>query len=169
MPTIINPDSLVFKEDPNTLKEFKLKTLTPRLAEICGSKNLIFDIRQLDAGKYSFPYHFHRNAEELMMIISGSFTLRSKDGLKIINKGELVFFEIGESGVHQFYNHTSIPCIYLDIRTSFGIDITEYPDSGKINILTFREVFEKHSKVDYNRGEDHIEDIWNELRKGRKD
>jgi uncharacterized cupin superfamily protein len=165
MPTIIKPDSLVFKEDPSSLEDFKLKTITPRLGEICGSKHFLFDIRQLDPGRYSFPYHFHRNAEELMMIISGSFTLRSKEGLSIINAGELVFFEIGETGVHQFYNHTDVPCIYLDIRSTIGIDITEYPDSGKINILTFREVFEKSSKVEYNKGEEHIRQIWDKLKK----
>jgi uncharacterized cupin superfamily protein len=166
MPTIIKPDSLVYKEDRSSLEEFKLKTLTPRLGEICGSKHFMFDIRQLDPGKYSFPYHFHRNAEELMMIMSGSFTLRTKDGLSVVNAGELIFLETGETGVHQFFNHTDVPCIYLDIRSTVGIDITEYPDSGKINILPFREVFEKSSKVDYNKGEENIREIWNKLKKG---
>lgn len=101
-----------------------------------------------------------------MMIMSGSFTLRTKDGLSVVNAGELIFFEVGATGVHQFYNHSDVPCIYLDIRSTIGIDITEYPDSGKINILTFREVFEKSSKVDYNKGEENIREIWNKLKKG---
>jgi uncharacterized cupin superfamily protein len=164
MPTIFKPDTLEFKVSSNVLKEFELKTFTPRLSEVVKSKHLVFDIRQLDPGKYSFPYHFHRNAEELMMIISGSFTLRSDEGLQIINAGEIVFFEMGESGVHQFYNHGNIPCIYLDIRTTAGIDITEYPDSGKINVLPYREIFVKQSQVDYNKGEENVEEIWNKLR-----
>jgi uncharacterized cupin superfamily protein len=165
MPTIFNPDNLEFKLDTGTLDVFKLKTITPRLGEICKSKHLAFDIRQLDPGMYSFPYHFHRNAEELMMVMSGSFTLRTKDGLKIINKGEILFFEMGESGVHQFFNHGNVPCIYLDIRTTVGIDITEYPDSGKINILPNKEIFEKHTKVDYNKGEENVDNIWKKLNK----
>lgn len=164
MPTIIKPDSLEFKTDATALEDFKLKTLVPRLGETCGSKHFIFDIRQLDPGRYSFPYHFHRNAEELMMVISGSFTMRSPGGLKIINKGELVFFGMGETEAHQFYNHGDVPCIYLDIRTTPGIDVTEYPDSGKINILPFREIFEKHTKVDYSKGEENVREIWNNLK-----
>ena len=164
MPTILNPDAKDFVVDPATLKEFKLKTLMPRLGEICRAKHFVFDLRELDPGMYSFPYHFHRNAEELMMIISGSFTLRSPDGLKIINTGELVFFGMGESDAHQFYNHGDVPCIYLDIRSTVGIDVTEYPDSGKINILPFREIFEKNTQVDYSKGEENVQEIWNKLK-----
>lgn len=164
MPTIINPDDLKFEVDSSSLKDFKLKTLTPRLGEICNSKHFMFDIRQLDSGKYSFPYHFHRNAEELIMIISGSVTLRTDEGFKIVTKGELMFFEVGESSAHQFYNHDTIPCTYLDIRTTPGIDVTEYPDSGKVNISPFNLIFEKQTRVDYNKGEDSINEIWSKLK-----
>jgi uncharacterized cupin superfamily protein len=164
MPTIINPETFEFKTDSSTLNEFKLKTLTPRLAETCGSTHFMFDMRQLDPGKYSFPYHFHRNAEELIYVISGSLTLRTREGLKIIATGELVFFEVGETSAHQFYNHDSIPCVYLDIRTTPGIDVTEYPDSGKVNIFPFKLIFEKHTKVDYNKGEENVEEIWKKIK-----
>jgi len=164
MSTIIKPDELEYNVDKTALEEFKLKTLTPRLGEICKSKHFVFDLRQLDPGKYSFPYHFHRNAEELIMIISGSFTLRSPEGLNIIHQGELIFFEMGESGAHQFYNHKTVPCTYLDIRTTFGIDISEQLDSGKIYISPFKEIFMKSSEVDYNKGEENIQEIWNNLK-----
>ncbi len=164
MPLIIKPEELEYKTDPASLKDFGLKTLYPRLSIASASKQLIFDIRQLDPDMFSFPYHFHRNSEELMVIISGSLTLRSTDGFTIVNKGELLFFETGESGSHQFYNHENVPCIYLDIRTSFGIDVTEYPDSGKINIWPTREIFEKNTKVDYNKGEENVRKIWEKLK-----
>jgi len=163
MPTIINPDSLDFKVNPDTLTDFNFKTLVPRLSGICNSKHLVFDMRQLEPGMYSFPYHFHRIAEELMLIISGSLTLRSAEGFKIINKGELVFFEAGETGVHQFYNHDEVSCVYLDIKTNFGIDIVEYPDSGKVNISPLGMIFEKDTQVNYNKGEENIREIWNKL------
>jgi len=165
MPTILNPNSLEYKEDSTTLNNFKLKTITPRFGDICNSKHFMFDMRQLDPGKYSFPYHFHRNAEELILIISGSLTLRTNQGLKIISQGELVFFELGETSAHQFYNHETQPCIYLDIRTTPGIDVTEYPDSGKVNIAPFKMIFEKNTQVDYNKGESDVNDIWKLLKK----
>ena len=162
MPAIINPKELKFQHNLNSLEIFDLLTLSPRLSKIVNSKHLIFDIRKLEPGKFSFPYHFHLNAEELMLVISGELTLRTNQGFEIVKQGQLMFFEIGESGVHQFYNHKNRPCVYLDIRTNMGIDVTEYPDSGKVNILPAQHVYEKSTQVSYNKGEDNIKEIWDE-------
>lgn len=165
MPTTIIPSELEYKHDSSALNEFDLQTLTPRLTKIANSKHFVFDIRKLDPGKYSFPYHFHRNAEELVMILSGCMTMRTSTGFEVLNKGQVVFFEMGETGSHQFYNHSEEPCEYLDLRTTLGLDISEYPDSGKINILPFMQIFDINSKVDYNKGEENIQSIWDKLKK----
>jgi uncharacterized cupin superfamily protein len=100
-------------------------------------------------------------------VISGSMTMRSPDGFEIMTKGDLVFFEMGETGSHQFFNHSTEPCTYLDIRTLIGIDVCEYPDSGKINVIPYYEVFEKRSKVEYFKGEENILEKWKELKKNK--
>jgi uncharacterized cupin superfamily protein len=164
MATIFKKDLIEFKADINKIDNFRLFTASPRLATSVNSKNLIFDLRLLNPGQFSFPYHFHRNAEELMMVISGSMTLRSPGGLEIVTKGDIIFIEMGETGAHQFYNHTSEPCSYLDVRTLYGIDVVEYPDSGKINIIPTIEVFEKKSRVDYFKGEEDVVKKWEELK-----
>ncbi len=164
MPIIINPDDLEYKNDPSALEQFNLLTLSPRLTTIANSKHFVFDLRKLDSGNYSFPYHFHRNAEELIMIISGSMTIRTPKGFEIAKKGQIIFFEMGETSAHQFYNHETVPCVYLDIRTTIGIDVSEYPDSGKINIIPFGEIFEKVSQVDYNKGEENVHLTWEKLK-----
>nr|WP_275297772.1 cupin domain-containing protein [Clostridium sp. YIM B02551] len=119
-----------------------------------------FNERLLDPGKYSYPYHFHRNSEELFIIISGEVTLRTPKEFLILNEGDIVFFEMGPSGAHQLYNHTTEPCKFLDIRTVFGLDVCEYPDSGKINILPYEEIYESSAKVDYYKGEENVKDKW---------
>jgi uncharacterized cupin superfamily protein len=163
MPTVINPSEFEFRTDNSALEDFGIKTLFPRLGVVSESKNFVFDIRQLDPGKFSFPYHFHRNAEELVMILSGELTLRTVSGFQVLNQGQLVFFETGESSAHQFYNHSDSPCTYLDLRTTTGIDISVYPDSGKINILPSWELYEKNTSVDYNKGEENVRQIWKRL------
>jgi hypothetical protein len=50
----------------------------------------------------------------------------------------------------------------LDLRTTCSIDICEYPDSGKVNILPYNEVFEGSSKVDYYKGEENPANKWPE-------
>jgi uncharacterized cupin superfamily protein len=167
MATIFKNDKIEFKEDPNKIDNYRLLTASPRLASVVNSKNLIFDLRLLNPGQFSFPYHFHRNAEELIMVISGSMTMRSPDGFEIMTKGDIVFFEMGETGAHQFFNHSTEPCTYLDIRTLIGIDVCEYPDSGKINVIPYYEVFERRSKVEYFKGEENILEKWKELKKNK--
>ena len=156
MATIFKSNKIEFKEDIKKIDNFRLFTASPRLATTANSKNLIFDLRLLNPGQFSFPYHFHRNAEELMMVTSGSMTLRTPGGLEIVTKGDIVFIEMGETGVHQFYNHGTEPCTYLDVRTLYGIDVVEYPDSDKINIIPPYEVFEKKSRVEYFKGEEAV-------------
>ena len=94
MPKIFNANTVEFKEKKSRIPEFLWHT-SPRLAELCNAKHLQFDIRSLDSGKLSFPYHFHRAAEELFVVLSGEATLRSPDGFQKITKGDIVYFEEG--------------------------------------------------------------------------
>ena len=41
-----------------------------------------------------------------------------------------------------------------------GIDVCEYPDSNKINILPYLEVYESSAKVDYYKGEENVKAKW---------
>lgn len=159
MPKIFRQKDLRFEKRMSPLPEFAWHT-SPKLAKAVKAKYLDFDIRSLDPGLFSFPYHFHRAAEELFFILSGEATLRSPEGFKKVTRGNLIFFEEGPSSAHQLYNHGDSPCVYLDIRTTAGIDICEYPDSGKINILPLLEIFASASKVGYYTGEDRAADHW---------
>lgn len=159
MPTIFHLKDIDFEEKDARVSEFRWHT-SPRLAKLVNAKRMHFDIRSLDPKKFSFPYHFHRAAEELFMIISGEATLRTDEGYQKVSAGDIIFCEEGPTSAHQLYNHSDIPCIYLDIRTASGIDVSEYPDSGKINILPYMELFDSNSKVDYYKGEENVKNKW---------
>ncbi len=159
MAKIFNAKDIPFEIDSAPIPEFEWHT-SPDLAELVKSKHLKFDIRSLDPGKYSCPYHFHRNSEEIFVVMSGKVMLRMPDKFSELSEGDIVFFEMGPEGAHQLYNHTQQPCVYIDLRTVIGLDVCEYPDSGKINILPFREIYEKESKVDYYKGEEQVSKKW---------
>jgi len=165
MATVIKSEERKFEENPNRIDKFKLFTDMSRSKKGINPENLNFDIRQLNPGEFCSAYHFHRYAEELFLIISGSATLRTPTGLEIVKSGDLAFFEKGETGAHQLYNHSTEPCIYLDIRTYIGHDICEYPDSNKIFIIPTSEIFQKDSNIGYFDGEENIVEKWNELEK----
>jgi Uncharacterized conserved protein, contains double-stranded beta-helix domain len=163
MATILKSSEREFRENPNKIDNFRLFTDISRIKKGINPQNLNFDLRQLNPGQYCAAYHFHRYAEELFMIISGSATLRTPAGLEIVKIGDLIFFEKGETGAHQLYNHTTEPCIYLDIRTFIGHDICEYPDSNKLFIVPTYEIFNKDSQVEYFDGERNIQEKWKEI------
>lgn len=160
MATILKPDEREFAESPNKIDNYRIFTDLSRIKKGINPENLNFDLRQLNPGQFSTPYHFHRFAEELFYIISGSATLRTPNGLQVVDPGDLIFFEKGRDGAHQLFNHTSEVCIFLDIRTYYGYDIAVYPDSNKILIAPSFEIFNKNSQQNYFDGETEINDIW---------
>lgn len=159
MAQIFNEKNLSYQLRKSPIPEFAWHT-SSKLAEIVKSKHLQFDVRSLDPGKYSYPYHFHRNSEEIFVILSGKATLRTPDEFVELSEGDIVFFEMGQKGAHQLYNHAEQPCRFLDIRTLAELDICEYPDSSKINILPYQEIFEMEDKVDYYKDEDKVSEKW---------
>ena len=163
MATIFKSDQREFHENLNKIDYYRIFTDVSRTKKGINPDNLIFDLRQLNPDQYSAPYHFHRFAEELFMIISGSSTLRTPDGLEIVDSGDLIFFEKGETGAHQLYNHTNKACVYLDIRTYFGYDVAEYPDSKKLLIAPSFEIFNKDSQTNYFDGEERIKEKWKQV------
>ncbi len=168
MATILEGKNREFLEDPNKIDNFRLYSDVSRKKNGVISKNLNFDIRLLNPGQFSAPYHFHRFAEELFFVISGSMTLRTPNGFETVSTGDLIFFEMGESGAHQLYNHTSEPSTYLDIRTYIGYDVCEYPDSGKILLAPSFEIFKKESQTTYFEGEKDVLEKWESIRNKNK-
>ena len=163
MATILKSVEREFKEDSNKIDNFRLFSDISKVKKGIIPENLNFDLRQLNPNQYCAAYHFHRYAEELFMIISGSATLRTPEGLEVVNSGDLIFFEKGKTGAHQLYNHTTEPCIYLDVRTFIGHDICEYPDSNKLFIVPTYEIFNKDSQVAYFKGEENVQERWKEI------
>jgi uncharacterized cupin superfamily protein len=163
MATILKSDQRKFQENFKKIDNYRLFTDISRVTKGINPQNLNFDLRQLNPGQYSAPYHFHRYAEELFMVISGSATLRTPNRLEIVNSGDLIFFEMGETGAHQLYNHTTDACTYLDIRTYIGFDVAEYPDSNKLFIAPTYEIFNKDTQVSYFNGEENIIEKWKQI------
>jgi len=159
MAHIFNDKNVTYSLKQLPITEFAWHT-SERLSGIAKAEHVVFDLRSLDPGKYSYPYHFHRNAEELFVVMAGKAMLRTPDGFTELGAGDVAFFELGPSGAHQLFNHTDEPFKYLDIRTNHGIDVVEYPDSGKINIMPAHEVYQTADQVDYYKGEDKVAEKW---------
>jgi uncharacterized cupin superfamily protein len=113
---------------------------------------------ELPPGKKSFPLHKHHVTEEALYVLSGKCKVRTTDAETPIGPGDFVSFPAGGSA-HQLINDGSEPCVFLGVSSGVGVDIVEYPDSGKIAAAVGapgqgkRFVFEEKSQVDYFKGE----------------
>lgn len=153
MAQIIRKEERNFQPNPGKIDGFRLFTDMARARKGLDPQYLNFDLRRLDPGQCNAPYHFHRYAEELFFILSGSTTLRTPSGPEIVHEGDILFFEAGESGAHQLRNHTAEPCTYLDMRSYIGYDVCEYPDSDKIILVPGGETFRRSEQYPYFDGE----------------
>lgn len=164
MATVIRKEEHEFRPNPGKIDGFRLFTDISREEKGCKPGYLNFDMRLLNPHQYNAPYHFHRYAEELFFITSGTATLRTPAGLEIVNEGDILFFEAGDSGAHQLYNHSERPCTYLDMRSYIGHDVCEYPDSDKVILVPGGETFSRSGQHSYFEGETGIERVWEQLR-----
>jgi uncharacterized cupin superfamily protein len=124
-----------------------------------GGDKLMCGLWELLPGKRSFPLHLHHVAEEAMYVISGRAKVRTPDGETLIGPGDYVSFPAG-GPAHQLVNDGDQPLLYLGMSTSTGVDVVEYPESGKIacSVGAFpkgkRFVFRTRDQADYWDGEE---------------
>jgi uncharacterized cupin superfamily protein len=162
MTKVINEHSVSYVERNLGQKEYAWHT-SEKLTDFLGAHKVRMDVRSLDPGAFSFPYHFHHDAEELFVVLSGEMTLRKPEGLVVLHAGDVVFCEVGATGAHQFRNHSDAPCRYLDLVTVSSFDAAEYPDTGKIMNAKTRELYRKGESVGYLDGEQGVADLWSRL------
>lgn len=119
-----------------------------------GGENMACGLWELPPGKKSFPMHSHQVTDEALFVVSGHAKVRTPEGLTPIGPGDFVSFPPG-GPAHQLVNDGTEPLVYLGIGVSKGVDVVEYPESGKLaaSLGAFptgkRFIFKKDSQVDY--------------------
>ncbi len=87
---------------------------------------------ELEPGDRLWPYHTHHANEEWMIVLRGRPTLRTPEGERELEEGDVVCFRRGQDGLHQVRNATDAPLRVLMLSTLIAPDLVEYPDSGKV-------------------------------------
>jgi uncharacterized cupin superfamily protein len=127
MPNIYDP---VFDEPRTSLDGFHANRA--RLGHQLGTERLGLSLWEVTAGQAVYPYHFHLAEEEVLVVLEGRPLLRSPDGWRRLDRGEVVRFPVGEDGAHQLVNDTAETLRFLSVSTHGRPDIVIYPDEGKL-------------------------------------
>src|SRR5271170_1783192 len=87
------------------------------------------EISRIPPGKTPYPYHSHSAQWEFYHVISGSGTVRHKDGTSAIETGDAFIFKPGEP--HQIINDGVQDLILYVVADNPIGESSYYPDSGK--------------------------------------
>jgi len=147
----VNPENLPRKHKHlHPAYEYTRRDLLPR-----GLAQCVVSLYEIPPGKAAYPYHYHTQNEECFYILSGSGTLRTEQGERPVQAGEFLFFPAGGHGAHKLTNTGDADLVYLDFDTSHGVDVSFYPDSGKIGVwgMGINQVYKTEDQVSYFDGE----------------
>ena len=104
-----------------------------RVAPTHGLEALGCSVLIVPPGKRAYPFHRHHVMDELFFIVSGEGQYRFGDDNYPVRAGDIIAAPAG-SKAHQLINTGKEDLRYLGISSMGGVDVVDYPDSGKIGI-----------------------------------
>ena len=113
---------------------------------------------ELQPGEATFPYHYELGNDELLVVVTGTPTLRDVAGERVLEPGDCVLFASGPDGAHQLVNRSSAPTRLLLISNFVLPRAAVQPESGKMMIRwgsgeDERRWFRMDDEADYWEGE----------------
>lgn len=125
-----------------------------------GAEKLGLSVWELAPGEAAYPYHYHHAEEEATIVLSGRPSLRTPQGWRKLEPGELVVFPVGPEGAHQLVNRTDETIRVLAVSANSETEVVVYPDSNKTACFAnrgrpdeLREIYPRDAVVDYWHGE----------------
>ena len=128
--TVINIDDVPLQDRGNG-KQFAVKW--GRAGPLLGLTGLGCAVHVVPPGKKAFPFHRHHVMDELFFVVSGKGDYRFGESRVPVRAGDIVAAPAGTQG-HQLINTGSEDLRYLGISSGGGVDVVDYPDSGKIAV-----------------------------------
>jgi uncharacterized cupin superfamily protein len=107
-----------------------------RVGAQSGAERLGATVYEVAPGGRISPLHVHHANEELIIVLSGGPTLRTPEGTRELEPGEVVACPPGRRGAHRVENASERPVRVLIVSTMVFPDVVEHLDSEKVLVLT---------------------------------
>ncbi|GMM92328.1 cupin domain-containing protein [Qipengyuania sp. MTN3-11] len=100
-----------------------------RLAPVAGLTKLGASHVTLEPGAYSSQRHWHREEDELVVMIAGEAVLIEDAGETAVRPGDVLAWPAGVRNGHRLHNRSDAPCVFVAIGAGDrAADSGEYPD-----------------------------------------
>ena len=93
-------------------------------------------VYEIPAGQSICPYHYEYGEEEWLIVVAGRPTLRTPEGERDLEPGDVAFFPTGPDGAHKVTNSTGEPARVMMFSNLCVPNVVVYPDSDKVGINT---------------------------------
>ncbi|GMG83581.1 cupin domain-containing protein [Paralimibaculum aggregatum] len=108
-----------------------------RIGPLIGARQLGCQLHIVPPGKAAFPRHAHHANEEMLVILSGEGEYRIGAARHAVRAGHVCAAPAGAAETaHQLRNTGAGELRYLCISTRHDPEVVEYPDSGKIGVMS---------------------------------
>jgi len=128
-----------------------------RLGRLLGAQQLGASVYELPPGQAICPYHYEQPEEEWLLVLRGTPSLRTPDGVERLAPMDVVCFPAGPAGAHAVRNDTAENARVLMFSTVRFPAVTVYPDSDKVGVYTGEPggdlILPRSSAVGYYEGE----------------
>jgi uncharacterized cupin superfamily protein len=105
-----------------------------RLAAKLGGSRLGMSVYDLPPGQAIGPYHFEWTDEEWLIALAGQPTVRTPEGERVLESGDVLCFPAGPDGAHHVRNASEEPVRVAIFATANEFGIVEYPEDDKVGI-----------------------------------
>ena len=129
MSNLFEPEWVERTDDP-------MRGCTARIGAAAGAEWLGATLYEIDPGQNGSPFHLHHGNEEMIVVLSGTPTLRTLSGTRTLNPGDVVACPAGRAGAHQLQNRTQDPVRALVVSTMNYPETAEMLDSDKILVIS---------------------------------
>lgn len=124
----------------------------PKSTDIMERHPFDVEIARIAPGKLPFPYHSHSQQWEFYHVISGTGSVRHKDGTTAIAPGDAFIFEPGQP--HQLINDGSEDLVLYVVADNPIGESCHYPDSQKYVVYSPERRMMRSEHLDYFDGEE---------------
>ncbi len=98
-----------------------------------GAEAMVVKVYELPKGESVCPYHYEYE-EEWLLVLAGAVVVRTPEGEREFDRGEVVCFPKGPTGAHKAMNRGEAPARILMFSNTRTPAVAVYPDSDKIGV-----------------------------------
>ncbi len=100
-----------------------------RLAPVAGLERMGASHVTLKPGAFSSQRHWHREEDELVVMLAGEAVLIEDGGETIVRPGDVLAWPAGAANGHHLHNRSGADCVFVAVSAGDkSRDSGEYPD-----------------------------------------